>query len=235
MKSLDIRITLLWGKDCMMKYRVTPSGIIRFEIKSLIGRVFFNKEPNLFKSSKNILNLGCGKNYEYGYVNADFYSFKNIIIHGSKKLEWYLDLRYPFKCKDSVFDGVFSEHTIEHLYPEQVEYLLRELYRVMKDEAVLRITVPDLEKYVSYYREDINGELQNEFNKRYKTGCEAIRNLTQNYFHLSVWNYEEIAKCLSSVGFKNVEKMEYGESKMPELLLDRSERTWETLYVEAVK
>ena len=65
-----------------------------------------------------------------------------------------LDLRYPLNCPDSVWDGVFTEHTIEHLYPNQVYHLLMELYRTMKDGTVIRITVSDLKKYIEFYTND---------------------------------------------------------------------------------
>jgi len=156
---------------------------------------------------------------------------------GEKKpnhLEWELDLRYPLNCKDNVFDGVYTEHTLEHLYPDQAQFLLNELYRIMKCGARIRITVPDLEKYVLFYMHNKIDDKE-VFDEKYKTNCSAIRNITQNYFHLSVWDFDEIKYYLINSGFNEVVKMKFSQTKNHKLNLDLKERSWETLYVEAVK
>jgi predicted SAM-dependent methyltransferase len=206
-----------------------------FELKSVLGRRFFNGRPRLYDSGANVLNLGCGPNNVPGYVNADFYSFRKIIGRNASRLEWYLDLRYPLQCRSDTFDGVFSEHTIEHLYPAEVAALLKELYRCMKNGAVIRLTVPDVGMYVKFYRGELGGEVGEGFRRRFATGCQAIRNMAQNYFHRSVWDFDELSGSLAAAGFRNISRMEFGVGAMSGLLLDRKDRAWETMYVEAVK
>lgn len=216
-----------------MEYKNSLKGVLIFEIKSLIGRKIIGKKPKIF-SNKNYLNLGCGSNYVDGYINADFFYRFKIWKKYTKKLEWQLDLRYPLICDDCVFDGVYSEHTFEHLYPDEVQSLLKELYRVMKNGAILRITVPDLEKYVAFYNRDKHIK-QEVFREKYQTGCSAIRNMTQNYFHVSAWDYEELKNLLKNIGYKEIEKMNYAQTRDKQLNLDLKDRAWETLYVEAIK
>lgn len=216
-----------------MEYKNSLKGYLIFEIKSIIGRKFISKKPKLF-SDNNYLNLGCGNNYVNGYINADFFYKFKIFKKYPRILEWQLDLRYPLACDDCVFDGVFSEHTFEHLYYDEVQFLLKELHRVMKKGATLRITVPDLEKYVGFYIHDKNKK-QEIFSEKYQTGCSAIRNMTQNYFHFSTWDFEELSNLLNQIGFKDIMKMNYGQTKVNELNLDQKDRAWETLYVEATK
>ena len=94
--------------------------------------------------------------------------------------------------------------------------------------------MPDIEKYVNFYIGNNNINLD-EFSNRFKTGCSGIRNVTQNYFHFSVWDYDELKRYLEDVGFKDVQKMKFGQTKNEKLNLDIKERAWETLYVEARK
>lgn len=212
-----------------MEYRINIKDFIRFECKSFIGRYILTSKPKL-NSTCNYLNLGCGNNIIQGYINADFFNFRH-----RRRLEWQLDLRYKLNCDCNVFDGIYSEHTLEHLYPQEANNLLKELYRVLKNGSIIRITVPDIKKYVDFYSCNYDKINREEFSRRFKTGCAAIRNMAQNYLHYSIWDYDEINIALSEAGFKSIKEMSFGVSQDKKLCLDMKERAWETLYVEASK
>ena len=136
-----------------MKYELNLKDFLLFELKSWIGRNFIRNKPKL-KNSENYLNLGCGDNYIEGYINADFFCRFKFWKKDIRKLEWQLDLRYPLQCNDEVFDGIFTEHTLEHLSPNDSKKLLGELYRILKQDAIVRITIPDIEKYIKFYNKE---------------------------------------------------------------------------------
>jgi len=217
-----------------MEYKANLKGLFLFELKSWLGRIFITSKPKL-NDNENYLNLGCGGNYVDGYINADFFYGFKFWKKDTLKREWQLDLRYPLDCKNEEFDGIFTEHTLEHLYPDDAKELLKELYRILKHNSLIRITVPDIEKYVNFYIDRNENNKIDEFQKRYKTGCHGIRNITQNYFHFSAWDFEELKRFLEEVGFNDVKKMESGKTQNEKLNLDLQERAWETLYVEAKK
>ena len=202
-----------------MEYKSEVKGLALFELKSWLGRKFINNKPKLH-SGLNYLNLGCGQNYVDGYVNADFFYRFKFWKKDVLKREWQLDLRYPLNCNNEVFDGIFTEHTLEHLYPDDAKKLLMELYRVLKDGASIRITVPDIEKYVNYYIGKYENIDADNFKEKYKTGCSGIRNITQNYFHFSTWDFEELKRYLEDVGFKNIQQMAYEQTQDVKLNLD---------------
>ncbi len=217
-----------------MKYELNLKDFLLFELKSWIGRNFIRNKPKL-KNSENYLNLGCGDNYIEGYINADFFCRFKFWKKDIRKLEWQLDLRYPLQCNDEVFDGIFTEHTLEHLSPNDSKKLLGELYRILKQDAIVRITIPDIEKYIKFYNKEYDGYDSESFQKIYKTGCSAIQNITQNYLHFSVWDFEELKRYLEEVGFKDIVKQDFGITQNKKLNLDLNDRAWETLYVEAKK
>lgn len=103
-------------------YQISFKEILDFEIKSFCGRLFLNSKPDVISSNNNLLNLGCGSSKFEGWINADFFAFRS-----KEKPDWMLDLRYPLNCDDNVWDGVFSEHTLEHLYPDQAERLIQSI------------------------------------------------------------------------------------------------------------
>jgi predicted SAM-dependent methyltransferase len=209
---------------CRSGAHLTLTALLNFELRSLYGRTLQNRKPVLNRSGENLLHLGCGSNEIQGWINADFFSLK-------RKLDWMLDLRYPLNCDDNVWDGVFTEHTLEHLYPDQVASLLKELHRTMKPGAWIRISVPDLQKYVNYY---CHKEVDVEFSQ-FRTGCEAIRTLTQDSIHLSVWDSQLLKKFLESAEFINVQKVSFGQGTDGLSIQDLESRAWESLYMEAQK
>jgi predicted SAM-dependent methyltransferase len=216
---------------CNNQYQINTFGLLKFELQSLSGRLFFNNKPKIQKNGKNFLNLGCGITRFDGWINADFFPNLKFWKNFHSRPEWMLDLRLPLNCDDNVWDGVFTEHTLEHLYPDQVLNLLKELNRTMKPGAWLRITVPDLKKYVSYYC----GETVNEQFHMWQTGCEAIRTLTQDFIHLSVWDSKLMTDFLKESGFINIQEVSFMQGNDNYLLKDKQERAWETLYMEAQK
>jgi len=195
---------------------------IKFEIKSFIGRLFSrgNRIPDY-----SLLHLGCGPNLINGFENMDFYSMRfwkaKYIGH---------DLRHPLPYKDKTFDGVFSEHTLEHLYASDAINLLREVHRILKPGSVFRIVVPDLKKYVDFYE---GKNLDPEFQK-FTNGCEGIWCLTQNWGHLSCWDAEMLSKKLVEAGFKTAAEVSFLTGADKRLLCDLEARKWESLYIEAI-
>lgn len=206
--------------------------LIRFEIKSWLGRIFLKKRSKIFpKKEPILLDLGVGNNYTENWIHADFFriAFRFWKKHEAQKPEIELDLRYLIDCADNIIDGIYSCHTLEHLYPNEAYNLLNETHRILKPSKWLRIIVPDLEKVVEFYiRKD--GDLDHE------TGCEAISSLTQNWGHRSTWDQELLSKVLREVGFVNVKKVEYGiEGADQRLIKEKESRKKESLVIEAQK
>ena len=86
------------------------------------------------KNELKKLHLGCGKDYREGFVNVDIdkESKADIIINLEKKLPY----------KDDRFDYIYSRHVIEHLHPEKIKFVMDEIYRICKNNAIVEIHVP---------------------------------------------------------------------------------------------
>ena len=83
------------------------------------------------------LNLGCGFKKLEGYVNVD--RFPDCAPDAVVDLE-----RFPWPWGDDSVDEILMSHVLEHLGAAAEVYfgIFRELYRVCRHDAVLRITVP---------------------------------------------------------------------------------------------
>ncbi|MCV6595361.1 MAG: methyltransferase domain-containing protein [Silicimonas sp.] len=69
--------------------------------------------------------------------------------------EWDLYERKPIDLPDNSMKAVYSSHVIEHLFPEDVTFMLSEAERILERGGVLRLVCPDASLMVEAYdRED---------------------------------------------------------------------------------
>lgn len=84
------------------------------------------------------LNLGCGFNHKDGYVNVDNFDTCNPdVLLNLENTPWNM-------WEDSSVDEVYMCHVLEHLGQHVTVYfqIIKELYRICKDGAVIEIIVP---------------------------------------------------------------------------------------------
>lgn len=88
------------------------------------------------------LNVGSGPHAAPGWTNVDLARAPGVDRH---------DLRRPLPYEDASFDAVYASHVLEHFDPPGGLRLLREMRRVARPGAPVRIVVPDLERIVRDY------------------------------------------------------------------------------------
>ena len=197
-----------------------------FELTSFIGRKFLKRRSRIKPISKPLLlDIGGGENFTDGWVHVDFFRtwirrfWKQRLIKQCPEVE--TDLRYPLKCDDNIVDGIYSCHTLEHLYPNHAYNLIEELFRILKPGGWFRIIVPELKE-------------ENCLHFRYR--AEEIGDLTQNYGHHSVWDKELLSATLKSYGFIHIKSVEFGkEGSDKRLIKEESNRKIGSLTIEAQK
>jgi SAM-dependent methyltransferase len=203
-------------------YNLTLYQYFKFEVTSSLKRLLSSKK---ILTNKKYIQLGCGLyDVKENFINLDFYNDQNNNIVFS-------DFRYPLRFENDFFFGAFSEHTLEHLNSFNSIKFLSEVYRVLIEGSVFRIVVPDLDLYIKFY----NKQMTNIHFENFTNGCEAIWSLTQNYGHLSVWNFEMLEFQLKKIGFRKIYKKKYKEGINSDLIIDKEGREIESLYIEAVK
>ncbi len=210
---------------------------LRMEIASWIGRHFMKWRSRIRpKKSPALLDIGAGANFLDGWIHVDFFRTPPIRFWKkaprARRPEVETDLRYPLDCPSDSIDGVYSGHTLEHLYPREARALLLEIFRVLKPGAWARINVPDLGKYVALY----TGRVVHPKFAAFTSGAAAIGSLTQNHGHHSVWDRALLQGVLEEIGFKSVREVAFEkEGSDPRLIKEESIRAWETLVVEGQK
>jgi len=178
-----------------------------------------------------LLNLGCGPHIFQGWVNADDYAFKRGLREAAFRPNWRLDITRPWCCRADHWDGVFTEHVLEHVSYSQAVFVLKECLRTLKPGARLRISVPDLRAYVDFYE---GREARPEF-ALFPHPAVGVSFLTQMHSHRSAWDTDLMTCVLTELGFQDAGPVAFGVGADPRLIRDDPDKVHESLYVEARK
>lgn len=105
-------------------------------------------------TSLKYINLGCGAHFHKDWVNVDFsVTGKNVIAHN-------LNCGIPFP--NDTFDVVYHSHVLEHFSKKNADFFIKECYRVLKTNGILRVVIPDLEQIVLEYQKQLDLALKGE-------------------------------------------------------------------------
>jgi SAM-dependent methyltransferase len=190
------------------------------------------------------LHLGCGTYRLATWINIDAYP-----------AELAIDLRWGLPFHEASADYVFYCHGLEHLiYPTEAKAVLSDIRRVLSNDGVLRVVVPDIEQCLKAYAQDTDSFFESrkdtwtwwpEWKTRleptlFYAGVNAYPGLTSHKFG---YDYETLRVLLEDSGFSNVQKSSYMGSTYPVLQVDNCSRVagarhgegHYSLFVEAVK
>lgn len=223
-KRVDERVTNICGQLAKTDW---PSSGWRAALKAadagLARRLLARKVPAT-GGQPRLLNLGCGPVRYKDWVNADFYTF-SWMMKGHAPPDWSIDATRPWKCPNDYWDGIFTEHVLEHLSYRAAIFAISECYRTLKRGAWLRVSVPDINKFIDFQ----------SFAGRFRRRPVAISVATQHFAHRSVWDPDLMMEVLCECGFVGVQDAGFGRGSDERLVMDQEARRAESLYVEAQK
>jgi predicted SAM-dependent methyltransferase len=151
---------------------------------------------------KVYLNLGSGFNTHPSFINVDLTAARH--IHYRRPVN---DLR-PFA--DNSVDLIYVSHCLEHFPHAQVDSVLKEWYRVLKPEGILRIGVPDFEKLLEVYHAN-NHDIES---------IQEVLMGGQTYplnFHYCTFTKRSLTDRLKKCGFKEARIWQRGADELSNL------------------
>ncbi|MBS7808222.1 methyltransferase domain-containing protein [Variovorax sp. PCZ-1] len=170
------------------------------------------------------LHLGCGSNILTGWNNIDL---------DSPQADQHLDLTQPLPFQDATVSHIFTEHFIEHITRAQAVEFLKECYRLLAQDGVIRITTPNLRFLVfTYFSDKVNewGDLWQPASR-----CLMLNEGMRAWGHHFLYDAEELTRVLGEAGFKSVSFQDYRASE-DEVLVGLETRPFHNeLIVEARK
>lgn len=155
-----------------------------------------------------------------------------------------LDVSESLPFEDRSVEWVYAEHLLEHITLERAIAWLREVKRILVPGGLLRLTTPDLKRYVRSYLQD-DGFFAEHRDRLLDVLTPAPRmpsrpafmlnQIFYFYGHRWVYDFEELCYALLSAGFESdrISRCAFREGARPQVAgLDRLIRNDETLYVE---
>jgi predicted SAM-dependent methyltransferase len=182
----------------------------------------------LKKGHVNLL-FGCGETRYQGWTGID--------SHFGSCVDLVLDLRRPLPFSDQSVDYCYSEHFLEHLFPDEGRRHIQEVFRVLRDGGVYRVVVPDAIRFAEKY---IEGD--REFFALAFPWAERPMQAIYDIFnwggrHRNILDFPELELMAREAGFARVYRCEPNKSEYAIMRIDRPEpqRIAESLYVEMIK
>jgi predicted SAM-dependent methyltransferase len=204
---------------------------IKWRLLGSIGsRLRLDRLPARLLARRPLLvQLGAGQDMHPDFVNADF--FRVPLLMSRPRPDWSMDITRPLRCPTACVDGIFTQHTLEHISPRQVLALLRECRRVLKPGGCMRVVVPDGERYALA----VGGLARMpDHGRSYALPIEGLRAVSQDFGHRSLWSPELMRRYLVAAGFRQVQVEAFRRGRDRRLLLDTEMRRDESLFVEGV-
>jgi predicted SAM-dependent methyltransferase len=199
------------------------------------------------------IHCGSGLNLHPGWLNTDQMALVdqagNRSIPGRltriDQTKYYLehDHTQPLPLADEVFDWAFSEHFVEHITLEEAVRWLRQVRRLLKKGGLLRLSTPNLRRYVEGYLNDADGFYESHRRSLLAMGMKSvptrpawmINQIFQFWGHQWIYDLDEIRLVAMAAGFAADAVVECGfrQGLIEDLYkLDKAIRSDESLYVE---
>lgn len=153
------------------------------------------------------IHLGSGGNNIKGWINYDLDT-----KWGATKA----DLSKGIPLPDNSAERIFSEHVIEHFDKETGYKIIEESYRVLKPGGVMRIGWPGFNKLISSYllrsKKHYNHVVPH-LNLRYGHWDEIFADRLFSWDHRYAYTPKHLKNILQEVGFKDIIRQKYMQSK----------------------
>ena len=209
------------------------------------------------------LHVGCGPYMLRRWLNTDLRAFADedgrappadrIVCARSERHRerYYLrhDARHPYPFQDGSFDVVYSEHFIEHVPRGAAVTWLRDVRRLLRPGGFLRLSTPDLRRYVEGYG-DPEGAFFAEHHATLRelpqfarSGVPDTRGFMVNqifrfFGHQWIYDLEEFRAVAAEAGFDPgaVTECSFQQGRAADVAkTDQASHSDESLYVEVVR
>jgi predicted SAM-dependent methyltransferase len=194
------------------------------------------------------LNLGCGPVLINGWENVDG-SLRAWATSRLPRLDRFLvrlkilppteftravqfvDLQKRLPWLESSIEVIYLGEVLEHFTSENAVGLLKECFRILKPDAVIRIRVPDNAQFWRNYLSEFDAtraRSRNEWTLAHTRWIEMFfrdicvkRRFFGSYGHFHKYMYDEISliKLLEAVGFQQVNRRAFLDSVIADIRL----------------
>jgi SAM-dependent methyltransferase len=96
---------------------------------------------------KTFLHVGCGPQNKSSIIGFNNDNWKEIRFDIDKNVNPDIEgtLTDMSQVETGSVDAIYSSHNIEHVYPHEVQIVLKEFHRVLNDDGMVVLVCPDLQ------------------------------------------------------------------------------------------
>jgi predicted SAM-dependent methyltransferase len=140
-----------------------------------------------------LVNIGCGSKPFKGFTNVDSRTDLDIDFPG-------VDAQDLSIFHSETVDYIYACHILEHVDRNNTFNTLKEWNRVLNYGGMLRISVPDWDATLKYYKR--TNDLENCLNWVYGGREKEVKN---EFTHKRIFNLANLRSLLYEAGFKRIE------------------------------
>jgi len=176
------------------------------------------------------LHLGCGTKHIPGYINIDCQQYDSVDV-----VMDIMDIDNMY-IENSV-DAIYICHVLEHFEIKTAKILLKKMFKILKKDGILRLSVPDFEAISNLYQKTHNLK-------------ELLGLLYSNHDipydgHYTIWDFDQLSnQLINEIGFAEINRYDWRETEHAEMddfsqaylpHMDKENGTLMSLNVEAKK
>lgn len=143
------------------------------------------------------LHLGCGKRYIPGFVHVDLIDYPHI--------DYRCDVIELSMFENNSIELIYACHILEHFKRFDIENVLKEWYRVLIPNGILRFAVPDFEAIVEYYKE--TKDLKILYSHIYGGQKNSLD------YHYCAFDFKLLSEILTNIGFRKAQKYDWRKTE----------------------
>lgn len=135
-----------------------------------------------------LVNVGCGATDHAKFINVDAYPYAHVhYIHRIDRLPMF---------SDASVDLIYASHCLEHFKYRDIDRVLGEWACKLKPRGVLRLSVPDFDRFLAIYADTGNPD---DFIEQLMGGQDNSYN-----YHYALFNKQNLTSRLVRAGFEDV-------------------------------
>ena len=213
---------------------------IRFEINSGLLKLNNTFNPisryKIYKlrTKKNLsVNIGAGPFGKPGWINIDMFKHEQISLR--------YDCRNSLPFGDNSVERIRCEHMLEHLdVNDEVPTFLKECFRCLNTNSILRIVVPDVEMFIKAYCSGKSDEWEKigfpDVTQNWGSQMYLLNHVfRQSGEHKFGYDYQTLKHIIEKAGFTNIVKTSWRNSEDEFLKDDLANHRLYSLYVDCKK
>jgi len=158
------------------------------------------------------LHFGCSDKYPGPIEGWD-----NLDIKPTDKRIKVCDVTKGLPYPDNSVEAIYSCHTFEHFTRKEASFVIKECWRVLQENGLIKIVVPDLDDIIDIFYDFKNSQKKFVFGKKFINREEFLLFvLSQEGQHKYTYSQRSLTKLLKETGFHPIEQTETNkESRYP--------------------